>query len=343
MTALPTLIDADVHPVVPGPATLLPYMNEHWAEYWTHGGLPITTFYNVYPPKVPTTGPPTTVESVVNTVLRDQNTLAVLNCYWAVEQPRHPDFSAALAAAVNNWVAAEWLDREPRFRASIAVPRDVDLAVAEIERLGQHPGFVQVLLPVRAERPYGHRSFFPVLEAAVRHKLPVALHAGGLPGIPSTANGWPVYYIEEYVGMATVFQSQVASLVASGVFERLPELRIVLSEGGFGWLPPLMWRLTKEWKGLRREIPWVKRLPWEYIRDHMRATLAPIDVPYSSLDRLLEQIGSDKFLLYASDFPHLHHDDADDSRPTSIQLLETVGGELATRIAATNARELYDF
>ena len=59
--------------------------------------------------------------------------------------------------------------------------------------------------------------------------------------------------------MAHIFQAQLTSLIAEGAFERFPELRVVLLESGFGWLPPLLWRLDKEWKGLRREIPWVKQ------------------------------------------------------------------------------------
>ena len=45
------------------------------------------------------------------------------------------DLSAALCRAINNWLVAEWLDRDPRLRASIVVPvHSPDLAAEEIER-----------------------------------------------------------------------------------------------------------------------------------------------------------------------------------------------------------------
>ena len=61
--------------------------------------------------------------------------------------------------------------------------------------------------------------------------------------------------------MSQVFQAQVLSLVSEGVFDLFPSLRVALIEAGFTWMPSLMWRFDKEWRGLRHLTPWVKRLP----------------------------------------------------------------------------------
>src|SRR6185437_1018166 len=117
---------------------------------------------------------------------------AILNCDYAVESIHNPDADVAMASAINDWIVAEWLGNEPRLRASIVVPsKQPDMAAREIDRLGDHPGFVQVFLPVRAPMPYGKRQYYPMYEAAVRHDLVVGLHFGGAPGNPPTSSGWP--------------------------------------------------------------------------------------------------------------------------------------------------------
>ena len=127
-----------------------------------------------------------------------------------------------LARQSNDWQIEHWLDPEPRLRGSLIVPsQNPELAVREIERLGGHPGFIQVMLPARSQAPYGNRRYHPIYAAAVRHDLVIGIHYGGAPGLAPTSVGWPSTYLEEYVGMSQVFQAQVLSLVSEGCFRQV--------------------------------------------------------------------------------------------------------------------------
>ena len=177
-----------------------------------------------------------------------------------------PYVAEAMAGAANDWLIAEWLEREPRLRGSIIVSANQpQLAVREIERVGGHPSVVGVMLPVRSSRPYGNAIFHPIFAAAAERSLVVSIHYGGWPGNPATGVGWPSFYIEEWAARGALFQSQLMSLVSEGLFARVPEARIALVEAGWAWLPPFLWRFDKDWKGLRRETPWVDRLPSSYV------------------------------------------------------------------------------
>ena len=64
-----------------------------------------------------------------------------------------------------------WVAKGPAVpRATLAVgPNDPVLAVEEIERLGDHPAVVGVMLPAGGRHPYGNRIYHPIYEAAERY------------------------------------------------------------------------------------------------------------------------------------------------------------------------------
>jgi predicted TIM-barrel fold metal-dependent hydrolase len=228
--------------------------------------------------------------------------------------------AAAFAKAVNDWVAREWLDRDKRLRASIIVPmQNTDYAVAEIERCAPDKRFVQVLVLAMGEAPLGRREYWPVYEAAEHHGLPIGIHAGSSYRHAVTSLGWPSWYVEDYCANAQGFQAQVASLVCEGVFVKYPKLKVVLIESGVTWLPAFLWRLSKFWRGVRAEVPWVDRSPGEIVRNHVRLTIQPFDGPDDpkAVAQLIDHLQSDDMLLFSSDFPHWQFD-GDDIMPRGI-------------------------
>ncbi|WP_204623491.1 amidohydrolase family protein [Crenalkalicoccus roseus] len=314
-------IDCDVHPMVPGMRVLIPYMDQFWADQVVERGI-TTLDTQSWPVHAPKTIRPDwrgangrgadRVELLRAQALdRFGADIAILNPLYGVQLVFNEDMANAFTRALNDWVRAEWLDRDERLRASIVIPmHNVEHAVAEIERLAPDRRFVQVLSLVMGETPLGRRHYWPVYEACVRHGLPFGIHAGSAYRHPQTSVGWTSWYFEEYAANQQAFQSTLASLITEGVLTKFPALRVVLLESGVTWLPAFLWRLQKVWKGVRFEIPWVDRPPAELVRDQVRLTVQPLDAPDDAdvVQRLLDHLRSEEMLLWASDWPHWQFD-----------------------------------
>ncbi|MDF2119345.1 amidohydrolase family protein [Roseiarcaceae bacterium H3SJ34-1] len=314
-------IDCDVHPTVPSMHTLLPYLDDFWREMVIERDI-LSLDSISYPPNVPISARPDfktrsgragldAPEVATHVFDKWQSSIAILNCLYGIQLVFNEDMALAFARALNDWIVKEWLDRDPRLRASIVVPlQNVEHAVDEIERCAKDKRFVQILVLCMGETPLGRRQFWPVYAAAERHGLPLGIHAGSAYRYPVTSLGWPSYYVEDYAAQSLGFQSQLASLVCEGVYVKFPNLKTVLLESGVTWLPGFVWRLSKFWRGVRAEIPWIDRSPNEIVRDHFRLTIQPLDAPDDPniVARVIEHFQSDDMLLYASDYPHWQFD-----------------------------------
>jgi len=253
-----------------------------------------------------------------------------------------PDYAAAVASAFNAWLVETWLDganHDGAFKGSITIAQqDPLLAAEEIERWAGHPHIVQVTMDSGAQMPFGQRFYHPIYEACERHGLPLSIHPGteGMGINHQPTPGYPTRYIEWHCSMSLSFQAHLISLLTEGVFERFPGLRIVLVEGGVAWLAPLLWRLDSYWKALRSEVPWVRRPPSEYVRDHVRLGTQPLERPDDDrhLLALLDMMDAAELLMFSSDYPHWDFDS-----PT--RAFPRLPDELRDAIFSGNARRLY--
>ena len=347
------IADCDIHPSPKSvKKDIYPFLEKRWRDHIdTYGMLPRQGFQhgNPYPKGQPNAMrrdayvpggflPGSDLDFLRSHHLDSHNIqLGILNPLRSGQGLQNPDLAAALCRAVNDWEVVEWLDKEPRLKGSIVIPYEDALAsVAEIDRRIDDPNFVQILMLSRTADPTGQRRYWPIYEAAQRAKRPIAVHAFGFGGYPITGGGWPSYYIEDMTGHAQSSQAVLSSLVIEGVFERFPGLKVVLVEGGFAWLPSLSWRLDKTWKHLKDETPHLRRLPSEYIRDHVWLTTQPMEEPEPReyLLDTIEWIGWDR-LLFATDYPHWDFDDPSFSLPLRLTR------DQQQRLFMNNARDFY--
>jgi hypothetical protein len=164
---------------------------------------------------------------------------------------------------------------------------------------------------------FGHLIYHPMYEACVELGLPVVLHVGGdaaPDGRTATAiAGNPTTFTEYSVMSTAPILTHMTSFILHGVFEKYPSLRLLVVGSGAAWLPHLFWRLDLNWAGLRREVPWVRELPSEYLRRHIRLTTWPLDrAPSTSQFALALNAfgGMEDLLCFASGYPDWNWEEA---------------------------------
>ena len=223
------------------------------------------------------------------------------------------DESVIIASAANDYFIQEWLPVDSRLRYAIVVPsQDPNAAAAEIRRAGKHSQVCAVAVPPIA-LALGNRYWSPIYEAAQDLDLPILLHVTGAEGIyagaPMPAGGLPDSYIERYVTLSQGAEANLTSLIMNGVFERFPRLRVLFVEYGFVWPLPALLRMDRLWRGLRHEVPWVKKSPIDYVNEHVWFTTQPIEEPADprDLEKIVKLIGVEN-LCFSTDYPHWDND-----------------------------------
>jgi hypothetical protein len=259
------------------------------------------------------------------------------NRLLAVAKIPNLDLADALGAAANQWLAERWLPLDERFYGSIVVANQVPVRAAqEIRRMADNPRMVQISMSANGiGHAWGHPLFDPIYEAAAELELPVSIHAGAHGGInPSpTAGGRVSYYVEHEVLSLQGMMTGLASLIAGGVFERFPSLRVILQGGGVGWIPGFLWRYDTDYRGVRREIPWARRRPLEYFATNVRVSTESLDYAASGsrLVNALADVGGENTLVYASDYPRRR------SATAASDIASRLPAEWLERVFFTNA------
>jgi uncharacterized protein len=328
-----TVIDCDVHHARRTDDELLDYLSPAWREYVLGPGpagmvpLSVRDGYpnphgfmraDTYPADG---GPPGSDLKLMDEQLLSPNGTARAVLTFGddmhVSGHHNPYFATELARALNDWTVERWLAADERLVSSIIVACQLpDEAAAEIRRHVDNPRMVQVML---ADNPtkqgFGHPIFHPIYEAAVETGRPIAIHAGARDGAnpPSTGGATASTYLEVHALWPQAIQTHFVSLVAHGVFEKYRDLKILLIEGGCAWIPPLLWRFDTEYKGLRREVPWLRKLPSEYFNDHVWVTSQPLELSprREQIVELLRWFDAENRLVFSSDYPHWDADDFD--------------------------------
>jgi predicted TIM-barrel fold metal-dependent hydrolase len=189
--------------------------------------------------------------------------------------------AGAVAQAANEYFIREWLSLDERLRLAILLPaQSPAVAADEIRRHGANPQVIAAVMPL-INTLLGDSYYQTIYEAAQDADLTLVVHPTGAEGVylgaPALAGGTSFSAGERSVLVYQVAQANLNSLVLQGVFHRFPRLRFLFSGFGFGWLPPLLWRMDMDWRRLRIETPWVAKLPTDYVLEHVWLTISAIE------------------------------------------------------------------
>lgn len=269
-------------------------------------------------------------------------------------QPRTRDEYERRHAGIrahNRWMA-DFCARYPAERAGIGqiFLNDLDDTVADIEWCVSHGlrgGILLPNLPPDCDHlpPLHDPVYDRVWEVCQDLGVVVNLHGGT--GSPNYGR-YPVADLLYIMDVSFYSHRPFGQLLLSGVFERFPRLRFVMTEQGAAWLPPLLDRMDKVLAQIRDtgrtgelrygEEHVLPRSATEYFRQNC---WLGVSQPGPDDAAAAFSLGVDKF-LWGSDYPH-REGTFPYTREHLRQIFHGVDPDTLQRILATNAAELYGF
>jgi predicted TIM-barrel fold metal-dependent hydrolase len=229
--------------------------------------------------------------------------------YVAAIDALDPDLAIAICAAYNDWIAGFCAVSPARLRpvAMLVGLHDPALAVREAQRVAAR-GFQAVFIrpnPIRG-RNLDDLAYEPLWAELARLGLAVGVHEGVGAHLPAAgADRFRTFFACHVASHPMEQMLALLALVAGGVLERHPGLRVAFLESGCGWLPYWLWRMDEHWEktdGVEGE-PVLPLRPSDYFRRQCWISCEP-DEPY--LPQVVDLIGADR-VLFASDYPHPDH------------------------------------
>jgi 5-carboxyvanillate decarboxylase len=208
-----------------------------------------------------------------------------------------------LARLANDRLAAACKAHPTRLAGLAAVaPQNPPGAAAELERAVKTLGLKGAIINSHTHGEYlDDRKFWPIFETAQALDVPIYIHPRE-PG-PGMAGplGMPGFRVAWGYGVETA--THIMRLIAGGVFDQFPRLKVVIGHMGEG-IPFTLERIDNRylWEleigGFTRTI---KRLPSEYFRDNIVVTTSGMNYRLP-LMMTVELLGVDN-LLFAADWP----------------------------------------
>ena len=267
--------------------------------------------------------------------------------------PRPEEFELCLAGirAHNRWLR-DFCAEDPDRRAGIGLilPNDLDEAIKDIEFIAEAGLRGGVLLPlIPPDTHWLAQIYDPAWErvfAAIQdHDLVMNQHSGQ--GLPDYGEG----IVAEALWMTEVqfyCRRGFRHLLMSGVFERYPKLKYILTESGCSWAPEMLQQLDRFHYGIRSGAmgemkysseEWVLREPPSFYAK--RNCWYGASFPSKAELDGLHEVGVDK-VCWGNDYPHY-----EGTYPYNLETLRLTFADVPEKerrmVFGENAAALYGF
>lgn len=257
--------------------------------------------------------------------------------FWALDDPAA---AVPIAAAYNDWLASYCAADPTRlFGAAMLPVQDPGAAARELRRAHDELGFPAVFVrpnPCRG-RSLSDPAYEPVWEAAEETGVAVGVHEGSSVIVPTLGSDRPFNPLVLHAASHSFEQMLAcAQLIAFGVLERHPQLRVVFLESGGGWAPFWLERLDEQAESFGDFCPQMPLRPSEYFA---RQCWISYEVDERTLPVLAPVIG-ERRVVWGSDYPH-----HDATFPGAVDALRrtmaSMPAEDQALVLGANAAELY--
>lgn len=267
--------------------------------------------------------------------------MQVLSLTWPGTEQLGAEDAVGVAIEANDFMAAAVRRFPKRFAAFAALPMaDPVAAVAELDRRVTQDGFKGALINGHVGERYLDDPFFsPVLERAEALGVPIYLHPTKSPAAVQDTwfKGFRPEVSELLSGGAWGWHIETAlhvvRLMAGGVFDRYPNLQIIVGHLGESLSFMLLREhldslLTPDKTGLERPFS-------RYLRENVHYTFSGFNILPAFLNLLLE-VGVDR-MMFSVDYPNSSMQEARqflNHLPVSPLDRQKIAYENATRLLA---------
>jgi predicted TIM-barrel fold metal-dependent hydrolase len=241
-----------------------------------------------------------------------------------------------VARAYARWLVEHVLQVDSRIIAPLYLPfSDPDACVELVEEFGDTPGIVAATTVTNRYEATHDRGYMKLYANLQERDLPLLFHAGIRYGVASQSM-FNRFISVHGIGFPYFVMVHATNWIVNGLPERFPGLKVAFVEGGLAWLPFLMQRLDHMAMMRSSEVPLLKKLPSEYLRDFYYTTQPLEATNVRELKATLDFIGAPDKLMWASDWPHWDWDP-----PSRVWDLPFLDEDVRRGILGGNAARLF--